>query len=300
MSRSFIGNLIYAAASKYLGVIIGLVIMGVLARLLPPGDFGVMGVGTVFITFFGMMGEMGLGPAVVRFQNLTVEKLRSLFGLTFWIAIASSISFYFLSGLIGWYYDSNETSRVCRWLAFLLFFAIVNIVPQNLLIRKKRFDIIARRVILVQVFMGAAAIFAAYRGWGINSLLLLQIGTMVLTFIANTYSAKLSPKLFFDKQPVNMVSTFSLYQFLFNLVGYISANIDRLVIAKILTLTQLAYFDKSRSLSSQPVHNIGGVVSSVVYPYLSERHKDKAGLKAIYSSILRLFFLSLSPFRPFA
>lgn len=299
MSRSFIRNLLYAAGSKYLGIVIGLVIMGILARLLPPRDFGVMGIGSVFITFFGMTGEMGLAPAVVRFQKLTADNLRSLFGFTCWIALFSATLFFFFSNLVGWYYDSCETTRVCRWLAILLFFAIVNIVPQNLLIRQKRFDIIARRVLIIQVTMGGASVAAACRGWGIDALLLSQIGTMVLTFLANTYSARLTPKLFFDREPVRIVSSFSIYQFLFNLIGYIAANIDRLVIAKILTLPQLAYFDKSRSLSSQPVHNIGGVISSVIYPYLSELQDDKARLKQIYSTLLGLFFLLSFPIAAF-
>jgi len=297
MAASIIKNLIFASSAKYLGGVIGLAVMAVLARLIPPEDFGTIAIGSVFIAFFGMLGDMGLAPAVVRFSSLDKEDFRSIFGFTFWIAVLSGVLFYLLSFPIGMFYGSTDLTRVCRWLTLMLMFSILNIVPQNLLIRQKRFDIIARRVIVIQIVMGALSIFFAFRGWWFDALLLSSIGTMILTFAANTWSSRIRPKFVFNKTPIKIISEFSIFQLLFNIVCYAGQNIDRLVIGKALNISQMAFFDKARNLSLQPVHNISGVATSVIYPYLVTH--DNSTLQRIYSLVLRISFVLSFPISAF-
>lgn len=291
----FFKNLAFSAASKYLGSVIGLSIVTVLSRLITPEEFGIIGIGIVFISFLNMIGDLGLSPAVIRYKNLSKQDYESLYGFSCWIGVILSGGFFFISHIIGRIYNNGELTRICMWLSLVLLFSILNTVPQNLLISQKRFDIISRRVIIVQITTGGASIIAAYNNWGVNALILSQISTIMLTYLSNSYFSKIYPKIFLDWKPIKSIASFSLFQFLFNIVGYLGQNLDRIIISKSLNLTQLAFFDKSKNLSFQPVHNISGVVSSVVYPYLVDIFNDQLKLKKYITSILHLLLLISFP-----
>ena len=76
------------AAGRYTRIFLGVVLGAVLARLLPPENFGMVAVVTVFTTFFSMFSTLGLSTAVIQKKELTDGDLRSIGGLMFYVALA--------------------------------------------------------------------------------------------------------------------------------------------------------------------------------------------------------------------
>ena len=83
--------------SRYAGIFLQIFFTAILARLLGPEEFGVVAVVAVFITFFSLLSEMGLGVGIVQEKNLTGEDMSSLFTLTVIIAAFFGLGFYFFS-----------------------------------------------------------------------------------------------------------------------------------------------------------------------------------------------------------
>lgn len=286
--KSFLRGLAFIAVTKYSGILVNLLVTSILARLLSPADFGVVAISTVFIMFFSLLGDMGIGPAIIQFKQLSHDDFCSIFGVSFWMALVLASLFFAFSPLIANFYDQNILTDICRWLSLQIFFTTLNIVPNSLLLREKKFDVIAYRNVGIQIFCGTLAVWAAYSGWSVYALLLSPILSAFMTLIINVYYMKLSIRLIPDPVPIKMIFSFSAYQFLFNFVNYFGRNLDKLIIGKTINVVQLGFYEKSYRLMQMPIANINGVLDPVLLPFLSESQNDLGRILLVYNRMTRI------------
>ena len=275
VGRQLASGVFYTSIAKYAGIVVTLVVSGVLARLFTPEEFGVVNIATVVIAFFAIFSDLGIGPAVIQHKNLDKRDLGGIFSLTLWSGAVMALLFFAASGLIASFYDdSAELRNTLRILSANLFFAAANIVPNGLILKEKRFRFAAVRSLSVQVVGGAAAIAAAYAGAGIYALTINPVFSSLMLFVINYRQNPLSVHLKPGKAAVGKVFSFSAYQFSFQLLNYFSRNLDKLLMGRYMSLSQLGYYDKSYRLMMLPLQNIAYVVSPVMHPIFSEMQND--------------------------
>lgn len=286
--KFFFKGLAFIAIARYSGILIQLVIMTVLSRLLTPADFGVMTIATVFIVFFSLLSDFGVAPAIVQFRQLNLADLRSIFGFTFWGGLLLAILFYLVCPMIAGFYQKEALLDVCRLLSLQVFLNTLNIVPNALLLRDKKFRVIAYRNVIIQLACGILAVAAAYKGAGVYALLIAPIVGSFLSVSVNISYMHLGITFFPSRAPLRVIYKFSFYQFLFNFINYFGRNLDKLIIGKILSVSALGYYDKSYRLMLMPVENINSVLSPVLHPYLSDFQNDPDKIYHIYQRITQL------------
>lgn len=147
------------------------------------------------------------------------------------------------------------------------------------------------RSLSVQVVGGAAAIAAAYAGAGIYALTINPVFSSLMLFVINYRQNPLSVHLKPGKAAVGKVFSFSAYQFSFQLLNYFSRNLDKLLMGRYMSLSQLGYYDKSYRLMMLPLQNIAYVVSPVMHPIFSEMQNDLRKLADSYRKVVRLLAL---------
>jgi PST family polysaccharide transporter len=224
------------------------------------------------------LADIGIGPAIVQYKQLTKNHLNSLFTLNTYIAFALSFALFFLSDAISSYYADETLAHVCQLMALVILFNALNVVPNAMMRRDKRFKTIAYRTIFFQILSGSIAVWGAFHGWGIYALLVTPILTAIGVFCVNYYNYPLRWVLHLDKDAVKMISSFSIFQFAFSFFNYFSRNLDKLIIGKFFSMTQLGYYDKSYHLMLMPVQNITFVIEPVLHPILSTLQDNKQEL----------------------
>ena len=259
----------WIAVAKYSGIVIQLLITAVLARKISPVAFGTIAVAMVVMYFLNILADIGIGPAVVQYKQLTKSHLNSLFTLTIYIGIGLAFVLYLLSDVIAAYYDDIILERVCQLMTLVIFFHSLNVVPNALMRRDKRFRTIAFRTLFFQVLSGSIAILGAFHGWGIYALLISPILTAIGVFCVNYYNYPLRMVMRMSGEAVNLVASFSFFQFAFSFCNYFSRNLDKLIIGKYFSMTQLGYYDKSYHLMMLPLQNVTFVIEPVLHPVLS-------------------------------
>lgn len=287
ITKQLFSGVSYTAASQYLGIIISLIISAILARLISPQDFGIVAIATVIITFFGIFSELGIAPAIIQHKDLSKNDLAKIFSFTIWMGLFISLCFFAASWIIASYYDNDKLILICQLLSVNLFFAAINIVPNALLFKNREFRYIALRSIVVQLIGGIVAVSAALLGAGLYALLINPIFSGIIIFIISfrRYPQKISFSLGLDA--MKKISSFSLYQFFFNVINYFSRNLDKLLIGKFLSLSLLGYYDKSYRLMMLPLQNITAVLTPVMHPILSQFQDDLHQLEQSYRKIVR-------------
>lgn len=259
----------WIAIAKYSGIVIQLLITAILARLISPAAFGTIAVAMVVLYFLNIFADIGIGPAVVQYKQLTKDHLNSLFTLNIYIGIILSLALYLLSETISVYYADNTLELICQLMVLVIFFNTLNVVPNALMRRDKRFRTIALYTVFFQILSGSIAVWGAFHGWGIYALLVSPILTAIGVFLVNYYNYPLRYVVRLNKEAVTMVSSYSAFQFAFSFCNYFSRNIDKLIIGKYFSLTQLGFYDKSYHLMQLPLQNITFVVEPVLHPILS-------------------------------
>lgn len=156
--------------------------------------------------------------------------------------------------------------NVLRILALNLFFAAANIVPNALILKEKRFRFAAMRSLTVQIAGGTAAIAAAYAGAGIYALTINPVFSSLMLLAINYRQNPLPLRLRPGRKALGKVFSFSAYQFSFQLINYFSRNLDKLLMGRYMSLSQLGYYDKSYRLMMLPLQNIAYVISPVMHP----------------------------------
>ena len=288
-SKSIISGTIYTALGKYSSIVIQLIVTAILARFIAPEDFGVMAVCSVFINLFYLLGDLGVGPAIIQRKDITKCDLNEYFTFSFYFGLTLAVIFLLLAPVISHFYDNELLIKVLSILSLQIFFATFNMVPGALLMKNKEFKFVAIRTIVIQFSLGVISCIAAIRGAGIYALLINPIIGSSSIFLLNYFHLE---RLHFTKKvhrsSLNKIFNYSVFQFLFCLQNYIYRNIDKLIIGKYLTMEQLGYYEKSYRLMLMPVQNISSVVTPVLQPVLSNYQDNVNTQKLYFTKITKL------------
>lgn len=281
-------GIFYTAISKYSNVIITIIISAILARLLSPEEFGIVALVSVFTAFFSLLGNMGIGPAIVQVKELTQLDLSSIFTFSVLMAFILALTFFLSSGLIANFYDEQDLVPIVRLLSISVFFNILRIVPSALNRKNLRFKQMAIVTILVQVITGLVAIFMALNGYSYYSLVIQSVLSGFLGFLIFYLLYPMKISFLINKEPLKKIASFSSYQFAFNFINYFSRNLDNILIGKYLGNAPLGFYNKSYTLMLLPVRNLTHVITPVLHPVLSNHQDDK---KYIFNSYVRIIKL---------
>jgi len=273
------------AVARYSTVIMNILFTAVLSRLLTPEEYGVVAIITVFTIFFSILSDMGLGTAIIQNKELTDKDVSSIFGFSLRLGIIISIVFCVLSIPISILYHNEVYKPICFILSIAIVFDTLNMVPNALLLKEKKFQLIGIRMVVINVITGVLTIILALIGFKYYALVFQSVISSVVTFIWNYSSTKPKFQFRYDKKSIEKIKSYSGFQFGFSLVNYFSRNLDNLLIGKIMGLSELAYYSKGYTLMLYPVANLTNVITPVLQPILSEHQNDK---KYIYDQYLKI------------
>lgn len=276
------------AAGKYSKVLISLVVNALLARILSAEDYGVVAVITVFSTFFTTFSDMGFGPAIIQNKELSDEDINHIFSFTVYISVVLMVIFALVSFPIAAFYGNRVYVGLGQLLSISLLFNAMNMVPNGILNRDKKFISIAIRTVVVYVGSAVITIILARFGLRYYALAIQSILTAFFQFAWNY--ATTAPKFHLRVQmgSIKKVLNYSGYQFAFNIVNYFSRNLDNLLTGKVMGDAELGYYNKAYTLMLYPVNNLTGVVSPVLHPILSDYQNQTKIIYEKYMKVVRM------------
>lgn len=286
--KSLSSGIFYTGAAKYSGVLISLVIGAVLARLLTPEEFGIVAIVTVFVTFFNLLSNFGIGPAVVQNGNLSDNDISSIFSFSIILGFFFASLFFLMAPLIASFYDELVLINITRLLSIAILFYSFQVVPYALSQKKLRFKYLGIISVSIQIFSGVIAILLAFRGFSYYALVFKSIFDSIATFMAFFWLSPIKITFVIKFKAIRKIARFSSFQFMFNFINYFSRNLDNLLIGKYFSPASLGYYEKSYRLMTLPVSNLTHVISPVLLPVLSEFQHDKLRIYNSYVKIVRL------------
>lgn len=271
---------------KYSTVIIQLLLNFILARLISSQEFGIVAIITVFISFFSILSDMGIGTAIIQFKNLNERDYEDIFSFTVLLGIILSILFIFLSNYVAVIYKNDIYIILGLILSVSVFFNTVNMVPNALYYKNQMFFEVGLRGFTVTLICASITVVLAIKGFSYYSIILNSVFTSIGIFIWNLIKRPIRPHLRFRWAPIKKIASFSSFQFLFSIINYFARNTDTLLIGHSLGEISVGLYDKGYKLMTYPMTMFSGIVTPILHPILSNYQDD---IEQIYEKFIKIF-----------
>lgn len=281
-------NLLTQALSFAIGV--------VLARLIPPADFGVFAITGIFSGLAATVSNIGLGSALVRRKEVTPAHCRSMLAANLASSGAVVLILTLLAPWVGRYFKNPLATPVLMVVAWNFLINSASSVSFSLASRALRFRLIAQIEAVSAVVNGVLAVVLAYRGLGVWAIAwagIAQSATRALLLLA---LSGWRPGLGWDRAALGDLVGFGAGITLKRLINYAAANVDYFVIGRRLGAADLGYYTRAYNLMTLPLTQLSRVMMQVLFPAFARLQDDNARLIAGYSKVVLATSLASFPF----
>lgn len=279
VSWSLAGNVIKNLISFIIGII--------LARLLTPGEYGLVGMAGVFIYVTYVFVDSGFSTALIQRPVCTRADYSTVFYTNLIISLLFFFLLFFTSGYIADFYSESELTPIVKVLAFLIILYALSIVHRSIIIKEINFKLLNVIQITSQLSSGVIAIIMAYRGFGVWSLvwktLLNQLFVNFQLWIFN----KWYPTLEFSLSSLKEMFSFSSKLLISGIINKIYEQIYNLIIGKFFSANELGLYTRANHFKDLPSQSISGAIMSVSFPVFAQVQDDTVRLKQIAKKIIK-------------
>lgn len=279
--------------SKLLNVFMQLAVTMVLARLLTPEQFGTVAVLTAFSGIFNILADAGISTAIAQSRDLDESEYERLLFLGLIIGVVLTVAFCLLSVGVAWFYEDAAYVPLGCFLSLAVLFNSLNMVPNGVLIKERKFNLIAARLIVCTLVVGAVAIILALLGFGAFAIVANTVLTALFVFVWNLRGTHLRLSIGDLRGVIAKVGSFSAYNLGASLIGWLAYNLDSLIVGKVFGSTELGYYNKACSLYAYPLNILATPITDTILPFLAPLRDNPDDLRRRFLGIFRkLSFIS--------
>lgn len=280
---SAIDNTSHIGASFLIGV--------VLARLLTPDDYGLIGIITIFTTLCTTIINGGFNTALVRKKNPTDDDYATSFIINLGLSILLYAIIFICSPLIAEFFKREELILLTRVSSCTLIIGAFSMVQRVRLIKRIDFKTQTKITLIACIVSGLIGISMALLGMGVWALvfqgIILQLTNTVFLCIYN----KWIPKLCFNRNSFNELFGFGWKIMTASILSSICKELQQLVIGKFYSPSLLGQYTRAKQFSMLFSNNLTNVIQRVTFPVLSDIQDDKERLVNAYRRIIKTTML---------
>jgi PST family polysaccharide transporter len=282
-------------ASHGLKFAISIVATAILARLLSPGDYGLIGMVAVATNFIVMFKDLGLSLATVQKSEITPRQISTLF----WVNLSlSAITMLVLVGLapaISWFYGDARLTRIAMVSALGFLIGGLTVQHEALLKRQMRFTSLSAVALIAMIVGYGAGITFAWYGFGYWSLVFSQLALLTTDAILVWVLCGWRPGLPTRDTGVRSMLSFGGNITAYGTINYFSKNADNLLIGKFFGPQQLGLYNKASQLVGLPTDQVNEPILSVTVPALSRLADDPERYRKAYLRIMEKVLMLVMP-----
>jgi len=258
----------------------------ILAHLLLPSDFGLVGMSMVIIGFVTLFKDLGTSAVVVQRQEMSDSLLSSIYWANVAFGLISTIAVLALSPLAGWLFNEPRIVPLVRVLSLTFFISGFSLIYQSLLQKDMSFDVLTK-VELLSLIVGAfVGISLAFLGAGVWSLVYQSLAIVTTTSISLWLSCRWRPQRLLRLDELRSITHYSLNLTGYNIFNYMARNADSLLIGRFLGAQNLGYYTLAYRIMLYPIQNISSVVMKVMFPAFSQIQDDNARFRDAYLKVI--------------
>ena len=266
-----------------------------LARLLAPEDYGLIGMVSIIVGFLGMFQYLGLSTATVRWAELNHSQVSALFWMNIGLSAAIMVLTLGSAPLVAWFYHEPRLIGITAGYAVIVLLTGLSIQHEAILMRQMRFGVTAVIEIAGMAIGLCVATIAAWYGAGYWALVINQFVLALVTIVGVWTACKWRPGLPARGADVRSMLSYGGNLTGFNMMSYLSRNVDNALIGKFWGPYQLGIYSRAYQMLLMPMAQINGPLMSVAVPALSRLADSPVRYRAAYVKILEKIAMVTMP-----
>ena len=270
-------------------------VMLVIARILDPKDFGLVGMLAIFLAVAQSLMDSGFSQALIRKQDRTEIDNNTVFYFNIVVSVFLYLILFAIAPWVADFYNEPQLTELMRVLCLIVIINSFAVVQRALYTTSLDFKTQAKASFIAALVSGCVGIYLAMNGYGVWTLVWQQllnagINTLLLWFFSKWY-----PRLQYSWKSFKEMFSFGSKLLASGLLDTVYTNMYTLVIGKVFTAVNLGYYSQADRFTKLPSSNITGILQRVTYPVLCSIQDDDERLRADYRKLLRLSAFIIFP-----
>lgn len=295
LKKKTIGGFVWRFAERCGAQGVQFVVSLVLARILTPNDYGTVALIMVFINVLGVFINSGMGVALIQKNNADDLDYSSLFYFNMFMCVTLYAIMFFCAPLIAKFYDKPELVALTRVISLTFIVSGVKGI-QNAYVSKhllfKRFFFSTLGGTIVSAVVG---ILFAYMGYGAWAIVAQSLSNNIIDTLILWISVKWRPKFMFSFKRLKGLFSYGWKLLLSGLLDTGYNQLRSLIIGKVYSSTDLAYYDKANNFPSMIITNVNSSIDSVLLPSMSSVQDSKESVKGMTRRAMKTSTYVMAP-----
>lgn len=266
---------------------VGFIVQIVLARLLTPADYGIVGMIAIFLQVSQVFIDSGFGNALIQKKECTEKDFSTVFFFNLLISVILYIALFLFSPAIAAFYNESILIPVTRFLALTLIFNALGIVQKTILVKTIDFKRQSYVSLTSAVVSGIIGIYLAYKGYGVWALCWQQLINSALSSLLYWLIVRWFPKYFIDAGSFRSLFGFGSKLLVSSIISVVYRNLYTIVIGKRFSTESLGYYSRAEQFAIFPSNNLGAIINRVAFPLLSKVQDNIPLLRDGYRRIIK-------------
>lgn len=264
------------------------IIMIILARILVPEHFGLLGMVMIFVALSQTLVDSGFSQALIRERKVSSIDYSTTFIFNMAFSIGIFVLIYIIAPFISSFYSEPRLVPILRVIGLTVFFQAISIVPRTMLTRKIDFKSLTKVSVVASMSSGVIAIIMALLGLGVWSLVFRIVILQAVQSVMLIYINRWKPTFQFSLVSFKTFFSFGWKLLVSSLIDTIYTNIYYVIIGKMYTKRDLGYYTNARQVRDAINKGITSSIQRVTYPVLSSLQTEEEKLKYGFKKVIRL------------
>jgi len=286
-------GMFWSAIDKFASQAGQFVIGIVLARLLMPKDFGLIGMLSIFLAISQSFISSGMGSGLIQKKNRTDVDFSTVFVFNFAVSVFFYLVLFFTAPLIADFYNMPQLVPITRVLTIIIVINSLAIVQRSRLTINIDFKVFAKVNVVSIILGGMLGVFFAYRGYGVWAIVIQSISGATVSVLMLWYLSRWKPSVIFSKKSFKELFGFGSKLLLAGLYATAFQNIYNITIGKIYSASELGFYTRAKSFAEMSSGSVSSILQQVTYPILASLQDDEDKMVSVYSRLIRMtsFFI---------
>lgn len=294
-NKTIFSNLIWRFAERSGAQLVAFIVSIVLARMLSPDIYGTVALINVFTNILQVFVDSGLGNALIQKKDADDVDLSTVFYVNLFFCGILYAMLFFCAPLIATFYDDMSLVALTRVVGVtLLVSGVKNIqqayVSKNMMFRKFFFSTLGGTI--AAAIVGIAMARAGYGAWALvaQQVINVSIDTIILWI-----TVKWRPRKMFSVKRLRALFSYGWKLLASSLIDILYKNSRQLVIGKLYSSSDLAYYNKGRQFPNYVITNINSAIDSVLFPVLSKVQDDRQDVRKMTRKSIKVSAYIMAP-----
>ena len=264
----------------------------VLARLLSPAEYGLIGIILIFINLSNTIVDSGFSNALIRMQYADDAAYNTGFLTNLGISVLLYALLFLSAPWIANFFSEPQLAALLRVMGIIVVINAFTLIQRTILTKQIDFKTQTKASLTSSVVSGLVGIVMALRGFGVWALAGQQISRQLLNMLCLWLLSQWRPCLVFSAKRFCEMWTFGWKLLVSSLIHTVFQEAFQVIIGKFYTAATLGLYTRARQFRNPCSNTLTMVIQRVTYPLLSEIQDDRERLREGYRRVIRLTMLA--------